>query len=119
MMENSLNIDLSYLELMTDGDTEMKQTMLEMLLDEIPQEIMNLKNCCSNSDWKALNEVSHKFKSTLSYVGSVILTNANLVVEEDSKLEKNLDGIKTQIGIIESHAPFVLQDLRNILYAAA
>ena len=118
-METSLNIDLSYLELMTDGDTDMKQTMLEMLLEEIPQETENLKVCYINSDWKAMNEVSHKFKSTLSYVGSDVLTNANLVIEEDSKLKNNISGIKTQLDIIERHAPLVLEDLRKILCETA
>ena len=31
-------IDLSYLETMADGDEDMRQTMLEMLLEELPGE---------------------------------------------------------------------------------
>ena len=39
MNVNFKYIDLSYLDLMSDGDLEMKQMMLDMLIEEIPAEI--------------------------------------------------------------------------------
>ena len=32
-------INLDYLDMMSEGDVDMKITMLEMLIDEIPEEI--------------------------------------------------------------------------------
>jgi HPt (histidine-containing phosphotransfer) domain-containing protein len=111
----SLNIDLSYLDMMTDGDTDMKQTMLEMLLEEIPQEVEKLRDCAKNADWKNLNEVSHKFKSTLSYIGSEVMNEANLKIEHASKTNENFEDLNRQLTILEQNAPLVLQDLKSVL----
>jgi HPt (histidine-containing phosphotransfer) domain-containing protein len=101
--------------MMTDGDTDMKQTMLEMILEEIPQEVKKMRDCANNSDWKNLNEVSHKFKSTLSYIGSEVMNDANLIIEQASKTNENLEDLDRQLTILEQNEPLVLQDLRNAL----
>ncbi len=111
----SLNVNLSYLDMMTDGDTDMKQTMLEMLLEEIPQELKKMRGCYASSDWKNLNEVSHKFKSTLSYIGSEPMNAANLKIEHASKTNENLSDVNKQLVILEQNAPLVLKDLQDAL----
>ncbi len=93
------HIDLAYLELMADGDEDMKKTMLEMLLEELPAEVDKMSNLLQAQDWKTLKAVSHKLKSTLAFVGNEILTAANKRVErivtEESDMGKLPDSLET------------------------
>ncbi|MGB0983564.1 MAG: response regulator, partial [Saprospiraceae bacterium] len=57
-------IDLSYLDLMSDGDVDMKKMMLELLFDEPMSEIDKMKDLQASADWLELRAVSHKMKST-------------------------------------------------------
>lgn len=80
---NFLNLD--YLELMADGDDDMKATMIEMLVEEIPEEMAKMKQVYEAADWNELREVSHKMKSTLAFVGNDAMTEANAEMEEIGK----------------------------------
>ncbi len=78
-------INLEYLELMADGDMEMKKTMLEMLLDELPNEVAKMPGLYDKSDWDGLHKLSHKLKSTLSFVGNGEMDKANVQIVEISR----------------------------------
>ena len=57
-------LNLDYLNMMSDGDDDMKATMIEMLVEEIPEEMEKMKELYTATDWNELREVSHKMKST-------------------------------------------------------
>lgn len=78
-------IDLSYLDLMADGDREMKKTMLGMLLEEPAEEMERMREHAKNEDWEALHQVSHKMKSTLSFVGNEEMTELNKKIEINAR----------------------------------
>ena len=75
------NIDLSYMELMTDGDVEMKKVMIEMLLDEPEGELIKMVALADGEDLATLKSISHKMKSTLSFVGNKEMTTKNAKIE--------------------------------------
>ncbi len=74
-------IDLSYLELMSDGDIDMKGVLLEMLLVEPGEEIKKMKEFEAQKDYSELKKVSHKLKTTFPYIGYVELTEANKKID--------------------------------------
>lgn len=78
-------INLEYMEMMSDGDDSMKKIMLEMLLDELPQEINKLESLCQEGNWKEVGAISHKLKSTLAFVGNDEMTDANKNIEQLAK----------------------------------
>ena len=47
-------VQLDYLETMTDGDADMMQTMLDMLIEEIPDEIRKMNETLAQKDWQEL-----------------------------------------------------------------
>ena len=53
-------INLDYMDMMSDGDESMKKTMLEMLLEELPQELAKMRELLGTANWKELSSVSHK-----------------------------------------------------------
>ena len=107
-------INLSYLDLMTDGDQDMKATMIEMLLDEIPVEINKMQELYQAEDWNELREVSHKMKSTLSFVGNNPMTKANKRIEEIAKSEGNSVEIPDLLMVLQELYPKALAELQLV-----
>lgn len=105
-------INTDYLDLMSDGDTDMKKMMLEMMLEEIPAEIEKMNALIQEGNWKTLKEVSHKMKSTLSFVGNPEMTESNKIIEEIAKSEGAYDRLPTLIDSLLDLTPKVLKELK-------
>lgn len=92
-------INLDYLDMMADGDNEMKKVMLDMLFEEMPIELEKMKSLCAQGEWNELSSVSHKMKSTLSFVGNETMTNSNKTLEVMAKAETETE---TFLGLINT-----------------
>jgi len=108
-------INLEYLDLMADGDTSMRQVLLEMLLTELPVELNKMRVLLDQQDWGELREVSHKMKSTLPFIGNKSLIEANKEIERRSKEEEDLQGIPHLLQVLESAYPNVELELKREL----
>jgi len=106
-------INLEYLELMADGDSEMKGVMLEMLVTELPEELEKMRSEFNQQSWEALGSTSHKMKSTLSFVGNPKMTEANKEIEAICKTGENLAQIEGMIKIMEEIVPNVLLEIKQ------
>ncbi len=108
-------INLDYVELMSGGDKEMQKTLLEMVLQELPQELAQQREHTHKQNWEALGEISHKMKSTLAFVGNEQLTEWNKQVEQNAKRHQDLDKIPELVAQINALAPRVIDALRATL----
>lgn len=106
--------NLDYLRLMAGDDEDTIQTMLGMLLEELPAEFEKIKIFYSDENWEELKKISHKMKSTLAFVGNDEMARANRELELLAKEMSNLDRIGSHIETIENLMPSVLQELREI-----
>ncbi len=107
------HIDLSYMEMMADGDDSMKKIMLDMLLEELPQEVEKLAAHCNNGEWNDATAVSHKLKSTLAFVGNEEMTNANKSIELATKNEEGLESLPEFVQVLQSTCPKTLEELQQ------
>jgi len=106
-------INLDYLDMMSDGDLEMKKVMLDMLFEELPSELAKMRELTNSGKWKELSSVAHKMKSTLSFVGSDAMTVANTDVETLCKDGgSNVSMISTKMEILESNLDNVMNELK-------
>ncbi len=110
--QSYIHINLDYMDMMSDGDDSMKKVMLEMLLEELPMELEKMNALTSESNWTELGAVSHKMKSTLSFVGNEAMTNANKDIELICKNKEGLDTIPGLIAVITENAPKTLEELK-------
>ncbi len=114
-MENNYKyIDLSYLDLMSDGDAGMKSILLELLLNEPAENIQLMNEYLNARNWKDFQFVAHKLKSSFPYTGYKKLIEEN--VELDRVLKSKLDGNAT--ADFESKASAMLANV-NQYYAEA
>lgn len=108
------HINLDYLDMMTDGDGEMRDTMLTMLMDELPAEVSKMRPLLTDANWNELREVSHKLKSTLAFIGNDVMTEANKEIET---LTKNGHASHARIAnlmtVLEEQLSGVLDELRE------
>lgn len=106
-------INLDYLDMMSDGDLEMKKVMLGMLLEELPAELAKMRELTSSGGWQELSSVAHKMKSTLSFVGSAAMTAANTDIEIFCKDgAENISMISAKMEILESNLDNVMNELK-------
>ena len=109
--DNSINLD--YLRLMADNDDEMIQTMLAMLLEELPEEMGKIRELGQAENWDELTRVSHKMKSTLAFVGNDAMTNANKDLERVTKYKTDLHLAPSLVATLNAHLPAVLEALEK------
>ena len=109
--ETTAAIDLSYLEMMADGDDAMKRTLLEMIVAEMPPELEKLRAAFLARDAEALRSVAHKMKSTLAFVGNDAMTEANAALEQIGKDAADLRRAAGPLDALERHAAAVLPAL--------
>jgi HPt (histidine-containing phosphotransfer) domain-containing protein len=107
-------IQLDYLETMTEGDADMLQTMLEMLISEIPEEMEKMQACVTSKDWNELFELSHKMKTTLSFVGNLEMINTNKTLEHCSRFQESIDEIPAMVQKLVDMTPLVIEELKQV-----
>ena len=105
-------INLEYLDLMTDGDNDMKQVMLDMLFEELPQELEKMNQLHSTADWEELKAVSHKMKSTMAFVGNEEMTEANKEIEAILKDGGDKDKVADLLTTLDNYQSKVISELK-------
>lgn len=95
-------IDLSYMELIIDGDAEMKKEMLFILLSEPQEEIDTLWQKVENNDCEGIKKVCHKMKSTLAFVGNEKLSEINSEINQMADSNMITQELKTLLSNFES-----------------
>ena len=106
------HINLDCMDLMSDGDMDMKKTMLEMLLEELPSEITKIADLAEAKDYKAIKAVSHKLKSTLAFVGNKTLDITNNDVEKIAIEEGNFAELRALAGRMQKNCDLVMVELQ-------
>lgn len=104
-------IDLSYLQEITGGDSEIMAEMVDLFLTETPKHLKNLKVLLANEQWVELGAEAHKLKPTLSYVGLTELNEKAQKIEYNGKKQENLDQVPGLIEAIEAGFHEVKDDL--------
>jgi len=109
------HIDLSYLDLMADGDSQLRRLMLELLTKEMPSDFEKYQPLYEKRDWKELHRISHKMKTTLSFVGNEKLTRLNARIERIVKTRTDLGKLPDLLQQVQELYPKALEEVREEL----
>ena len=94
-MNNKLKvIDLSYLNEISDENTDFINDLIEMFFEQIPEYQKSLNNYYSKKEWINLGKTAHKAKSAILMVGMKELAGELKKLEENAKEEKNITEYK-------------------------
>ncbi|MGQ0828566.1 MAG: Hpt domain-containing protein [Bacteroidota bacterium] len=89
-------INLDYLNGLAKGNTVFVKEMIDMFLEDNPEEIQNLGQSIQNKNYTLIKEIAHKMKSTIAFMGL-----SPLIENELSEIEQ-LAINKSEINKIES-----------------
>ncbi|MEX0845266.1 MAG: Hpt domain-containing protein [Balneolaceae bacterium] len=106
-------IDLGYLIDITDGDKEIMIEMIDLLLEETPKHLKNIKTFYENKQWTKLGAEAHKLKPMLLYVGLTELNEATQELETNGKKAQNLETIPVLIEQLEEGFISVIEELEE------
>ncbi len=84
-------IDLTYLETLADGSSELIVELMQIFIDQVPEFIEEMNSYYDNKDWEALSAIAHKSKSSIDIVGLKELQIKLKTLELDAKEAKNTD----------------------------
>ncbi len=85
--EGSFDIDLTYLEHLSNGDQKLKNTLIESIIDDLPKEMGKLKICHAQTDIEGYYKIAHKLKTTFGYVGLKTDRTVVQALEREEKKE--------------------------------
>ena len=108
-------LNLDYLNIMTGNDTEMMQTMISMLVEELPVEIEKMHTTLQNKDWNELFNISHKMKTTLSFIGNNEMTEINKDVEHHARNQKHLELLPDMIQRLDHLGVHALREMSSLM----
>lgn len=80
-----LNIDLSYLNQISDGDNDFVISILDTLTKEAPKDIEQLDVAIEQSDITSIGALAHKNKATLQLLGLLELKELAFEIEQAAK----------------------------------
>ncbi len=106
-------INLEYLDTMTGGDDDMKREMLSMLIVEIPDEMAKMQAATAAADWEEVFQISHKFKTTLSFIGNEETIVTNKTVEHCSRHRVDVAEIAAMVAQLAEKMPLIVDELKN------
>lgn len=104
-------INLEYLDNVTDGDPDMKKEILGLVIEEVKNDMPRLKGLAASGDWETFHHITHKFKSTLAFVGNELLLDTNREMEQMSKLKEKLEEVPGLLKVMNELQPRVQNEL--------
>ncbi|MFY0698358.1 MAG: Hpt domain-containing protein [Balneola sp.] len=96
-MNNEL--DLSYLEEVTGGSSEMIVEMLQLFVNDTPDQLSNIEQNVKEGDWDAVRAEAHKLKPTFQYVG---MDDTHMLVAELETKARNREQIERMPELVDS-----------------
>lgn len=95
-MNNGL--DLSYLEEVTGGSSEMIVEMLQLFVNDTPDQLSNIERSVKDEDWDEVRAEAHKLKPTFQYVG---MEETHLLVAEVETKARNREQLERMPELID------------------
>ena len=105
---------MSYVDLMTAGDADMKKVIIGKLLNGPKEEIERMKSLEASRDYEELYKVSHKMKSTLSFVGNATLFEINKKIEAVTKSMEDVASLSLLIEKLSETFDLALNELQDL-----
>ena len=105
-------LDLNYLDAITDDDNDLKTRMLGIMLDETPIELRRLEEQAAASNWAGVRATAHKMKSTMQFLGLHDTLEQVKFIELSAREGTNLDEVHDRIKKVTKVCNEVMESIR-------
>jgi signal transduction histidine kinase/CheY-like chemotaxis protein/HPt (histidine-containing phosphotransfer) domain-containing protein len=108
----SRTTDLDYLVEMAKGNDAFVLEMIDVFIDQTPHDLLEIQKAISRADYEVIKSISHKMRTSISFVGLPEKTEESLLkMEELSAQESSLDSIKQEFELVKSICEQALKEL--------
>lgn len=108
-------IDLEVLNRLAEGNPGLVRHMIEIFIRENPKEIYKLEQALKDSDYRNIEFVAHKMKSSISYSGfDIELRNMLTEMEENAKELKPLEKTRNDFSKLKTICTIGVNELTAV-----
>lgn len=107
------HINLDYLDTISGGDDDTKQTILEMVKAEMRSAPSDMRHAYSSQNWEEFHAIAHQLKATLAFVGNQDLTEANQSILSNLEEEKYDESYDQWLSVFDRLGNSVLTELNQ------
>jgi signal transduction histidine kinase/DNA-binding response OmpR family regulator len=107
-------LDMDYLHTISKGDVEFEKSMVKTFTEQMPGELLQLKNAIEEEDGPGMRSIAHNMKSTTSYMGLSGLSQLLEEIEEKSKKKGEIEKIKKNYMMIEETCRLALLEAGSL-----
>lgn len=111
MTEKHYNLD--YLNSISGGDQEFVLDMLQTFVTNVPEELSKIKDFVIAGNWQKVGEDTHKFASSLLFLGLNNLKVIATQIEEMGLNRKDTNSIPELLHLLENGCNQVILELKQ------
>lgn len=111
MTERSYNLD--YLENISGGDPDFVKDMIHTFIINVPEDLEKIKNWVTIKNWQKVGEDSHRFASSLLFLGLDNLKTIANTIEDLGIKQSDVDNIPALIDQLEKGCYHIIDELKR------
>ena len=108
-------IKTDYLEMVAGGDSDLLKELVNLFRDQVGEFNHDMKAQFEKKNYKALGNLAHKAKSSVSIMGMDSLANMLKIFEVQATEEKNTNMYKSYIQRFENDTKCALDELDRLI----
>ncbi len=112
---NNLLYNFEYLDELSDDDIDFKINMISFFIENAPLSLEEIKLQHLNKNWKALREITHKYKPQIGFMGISSIAEDVENLEQYASKETNIDEMPGLIENIEKVSYNAIDQLKDEL----
>jgi HPt (histidine-containing phosphotransfer) domain-containing protein len=89
--------------------------MIKTFAEEIPGEVLKLKNAIDKKDYDSIRSLAHNMRSTVGYLGLNKLIEPLTQMELDAETKNGLEGIQNNFSLINNTCKLALKEAETII----
>ena len=107
------DLDLSHLKQFADGNEEFMLEIIEIFISQTPEQLQEMQEAATHSDWTAVRGIAHKLKSSLALIGVQQAQELNNHIEHAALHRIETEQLAAQIAQLASMTHGVIQKLQQ------
>ena len=101
---------------MTDGDEEMKESIIESFLDEFPKLFSELKDTLKTGNIREISKICHKIRSPISMFGmKELLADITFIEKFTKDIDTNLFKIELNFNNTIDKIETMYKEIKNLI----
>ncbi len=105
--------NLDKLQELSGGDEEFIVSVVEVFIEETPQDLLNLKNAIENKDFEGIYQNAHKIKPNVDLLGMEEVRQNAYDIEMQGRNDKNMEIITKLFPFVETTINDAIVELKK------